>query len=248
MSLIIGSTGARQLPDELVNNSRVKYVDSKPTDSPLAGMVGEKAVFRGDTDRVMKEASQAIQNGKARPIHFDTVEISTEAKAQARAQNEAADAWQAELKQQKAMFKSDKEHLMWAIEQCLNGNQVIPDYPGVARMPTEPKRMEGESDEAWTRRQINYETSFSWAEQWIKTATASMDMPLGESLRYQKEQNAMWASDLMKNSPAMFREWLERSVKPHVERGNFDAAVVPKGFTVADFNQWMSKDVLDYLD
>jgi len=58
----------------------------------------------------------------------------------------------------------------------------------------------------------------------------------------------MWASDLMKNSPAMFREWLERSVKPHVERGNFDAAVVPKGFTVADFNQWMSKDVLDYLD
>jgi len=81
MSLIIGSTGARQLPAELVNNSRVKYVENKPTDFPIAGVVGEKAVFHGISDDVLNDMSQAIRDGKARPINFDTVEISEEAHA-----------------------------------------------------------------------------------------------------------------------------------------------------------------------
>ena len=73
MSLIISSTGARQLPDGLVNNARVKYID---TQAPLTGAAGEKAELRADTDRVLKDAYQALRDGRARAMRFDTVEIS----------------------------------------------------------------------------------------------------------------------------------------------------------------------------
>ena len=62
-----------------------------------------------------------------------------------------------------------------------------------------------------------------------------------------------WVTNLMNNEPAKFREWLETHVSISVEQGwldkngNFTVATVPKGFTVNEYHQWMSKDVLDYL-
>lgn len=71
---------------------------------------------------------------------------------------------------------------------------------------------------------------------------------MGESKRYLDEKSTAWVTDLMENKPAHFRQWLEQSVKINAEyAGGFDVAIVPKGFTMDDYNQWMRKDISEFL-
>lgn len=136
----------------------------------------------------------------------------------------------------------------WANSQR-GERQIMPDAIDLAqnRKPLEAKRKEGESDEDFMRRKIKWDADNAWAKQWLKVALVAENMTMGASLRYQNEQHAAWAKDLMNSDPAMFREYLELMVKPQVDHGNFAVAHVPPGFTINDYHQWMSKDTLEYL-
>jgi len=186
-----------------------------------------------------KKAEKADQKtDQPQTARYDTVEISGEAKAATSKYKETQPDWTKE---------ELVGHFMWQIEQTRQGNQVIPDYQDSMSMPVAPKRKEGESDEDFQRRKLSYDTSYSWKanlKQWLETSDG---WGMGEMRRYLDEQSTAWVTDLMENSPAMFRTWLERSVKNNVDHGDYDVAIVPKGFTIADYNQWMSKGVLDYL-
>lgn len=115
-------------------------------------------------------------------------------------------------------------------------------------MPVPPKRMDGESDESFQLRQIKYEVSYSWKTNLNSWLDHIEGWRMGESQRYLDEKATEWVTDLMENKPAHFREWLEQSVKVNVEyAGGFDVAIVPKGFTMDDYNQWMSKGILECL-
>ncbi len=109
-----------------------------------------------------------------------------------------------------------------------------------------PQRSSGESDEHWMRRLISYETASAWRANSRQWKEESNDMGIAAGIRYQGQKATEWVTDLMENEPAMFREWLNREAW-HLEEGDLDNAIVPKGFTQEDFNRWMEKDVLEYL-
>lgn len=116
-------------------------------------------------------------------------------------------------------------------------------------IPLPPNRVAGESDESFQLKQIKYEVSYSWQTNLNAWLDHIEGWRMGESQRYLDEKSTAWVTDLMENKPAHFRQWLEQSVKLHAEGGvgTFDVAIVPKGFTMDDYKQWMSKDVLEYL-
>jgi len=129
----------------------------------------------------------------------------------------------------------------------LTEEERLPDAIESAVFLPEAVRREGETDEEFALKKLSRDTWNTWTAQWIKVATVAKDMPMGASLRYQNEQHAAWAEDLMNSDPAMFREYLDLMVKAQVDHGNFDVAHVPPGFTINDYHQWMSKDTLEYL-
>ena len=229
MSLIIGTTSTRQLPAELVNSSRVKQAETQTA-------------------------------GKTQKSRYDTVEISSEAKAATSAQKTSSifdrkiewmegESWEDFEVRLKEDFRAKcSEYYAKFNSGTLTEEERLSNAIEAATFLPEAVQKEGESDEDFAQRKLSCDTWNAWTAQWIKVATAAEHMPMGESLRYQDEQHAAWAADLMENNPAMFREYLELMVKPNAENGNFDVAHVPAGFTLADYNEWMSKDVQDYLN
>ena len=109
-----------------------------------------------------------------------------------------------------------------------------------------PQRCSGESNEQWMKRLISYETANAWRVNSRQWKEESRDMGIVDSIRYQGQKATEWVTDLMENEPAMFREWLSREAW-HMEEGDLDNAILPKGFTREDMARWMEKDVLEYL-
>ena len=109
-----------------------------------------------------------------------------------------------------------------------------------------PQRSSGESDEHWMRRLISYETASAWRANSRQWQEESKGMGIVESVRYQGQKATEWVTGLMEREPAMFREWLNREAW-HMEEGDLDNAILPKGFTKEDMARWMEKDVLEYL-
>lgn len=205
-------------------------------------------------------AAAAQTAEKTQKSRYDTVEISKEAidmtkprktssifaEKITRMEGESWEDFEARLKED---FRAKcSEYYAKFNSGTLTEEERLPDAIEAAVFVPEAVRREGQSDEDFAKAKLFCDTWNTWTAQWIKVATAAKDMPMGASLRYQDEQHAAWAADLMKNNPAMFREYLDLMVKPQVDHGNFDVAHVPPGFTVADYHEWMSKDVLDYLD
>lgn len=120
-------------------------------------------------------------------------------------------------------------------------------------IPLPPNRVAGESDESFQLKQIKYEVSYSWQTNLNAWLDHIEGWRMGESQRYLDEKSTAWVTDLMENKPAHFRQWLEAHVQDDVNAGRYDAngnftvATVPKGFTVSDYNRWMSKGILEYL-
>ncbi|MBQ4347945.1 MAG: hypothetical protein IJC39_05815 [Firmicutes bacterium] len=109
-----------------------------------------------------------------------------------------------------------------------------------------PQRSSGESDEHWMRRLISFETANAWRANSRQWREESRNMGIAESIRYQGQKATEWITDLMGKEPAMFREWLSREAW-HMEEGEMENAILPKGFTRDDMTRWMEKDVLEYL-
>ncbi len=202
---------------------------------------------------------------KTQKSRYDTVEISGKMQAVTKrattifgerieqGDNESADEYHERVKT--TLAKKCNEYYTKLFNGTLTEEERLPSTMELLqnRKPLVAKQMAGESDDAFMRRIISYDTSNAWHDHLLKTLTATTGMPMGEALRYQNEKGVEWVTDLMKNEPAMFRDWLESSVTSDVRNGwydadgNFTVATVPKGFTVADYHEWMSKGVLDYL-
>lgn len=96
------------------------------------------------------------------------------------------------------------------------------------------------------RRQIASDTAHLWQSCSRQWRAESAGMGFTESVLYCEEKAEQWVTELMREKPAMFRQWLAWEQETLEETG-LDNAILPEGFTEADKSRWLAKDVLEYL-
>jgi len=96
------------------------------------------------------------------------------------------------------------------------------------------------------RRQIASDTAHLWQSCSRQWKAESAGMGFTEGILYCEEKAEQWVTELMREKPAMFRQWLAWEQETLEETG-VDNAILPEGFTEADKSRWMEKDVLEYL-
>ena len=118
-----------------------------------------------------------------------------------------------------------------------------PEGPPAVKTEVPPPDARAENVGTWAAMRAVERSFQDMAQKWM---TEFPDQSSPEALARWDELQRQWVSDLEQNDPPAFRAWLEVHVGRDTSDGVFEKALLPEGFTRADYENWMASDILSY--
>ena len=118
-----------------------------------------------------------------------------------------------------------------------------PEGPLSVKTEVPPPDAKAENVGAWGAMRAVERSFQDMAQKWMA------DFPDRNSPEALSRWDAMqreWVSNLQQNDPAAFRAWLEVHLGEDASESALSKALLPEGFTRADYDSWTASDILSY--